>query len=169
VDAREEHVYQTLDQLGIGYVRYEHQPVHTADEALTHWAAIPAVGCKNLFLRNKKGNRHYLVVLEVSRQADLRRLAALVGDDRLSFGSADRLARQLGLSPGAVSPLGLVNNTDKTLQVIVDGSLREAAALIFHPNVNTASVTISGADLERFLAWSGNPVRWIAPAVFLRT
>jgi Ala-tRNA(Pro) deacylase len=90
-------------------------------------------------------------------------MAKLVGDDRLSFGSPDRLARELGLSPGAVSPLGLINNTDKTLQVVVDSSLRHAERLIFHPNVNTASITISGDDLERFLAWSGNPVRWLSP------
>lgn len=154
-------VYETLRALGIPYERYEHRPVFTAEEAAEHWAAIPATRVKNLFLRNKKGDRHYLVILEVTKQADLRRLVKIIGDDRLSFGSPERLRARLGLTPGSVSPFGLINDTSRSVIVIIDEDLRAAERLIFHPNINTASLTISGADFVRFLQATGNSVRWI--------
>lgn len=154
-------VYETLDALGIGYQRYEHPPVFTAEEAARHWAAIEGTQVKNLFLRNKKGDRHYLVILEITKRADLRHLVRLVSDDRLSFGSAERLMKELGLTPGSVSPFGLINDDDGSVRVLIDADLRGADRLIFHPNINTASVTISFADLERFLAWRGNAVRYV--------
>src|SRR3954470_19851617 len=154
-------VYDALDALGIRYERYEHPPVFTGEEAEEHWAPIPATRVKNLFLRNKKGDRHYLVILEITKQADLRQLVKIIGDDRLSFGSAERLLAQLGVTPGSVSPFGLIHEGSKAVQVIVDEELRGADRLIFHPNINTASVTIAGSDLERFLATRPNRVRWL--------
>ncbi|MDQ3213894.1 MAG: prolyl-tRNA synthetase associated domain-containing protein [Acidobacteriota bacterium] len=154
-------VYRALDALGIRYEVYEHPAVFTADDAAAHWTPIPATPVKNLFLRNKKGNRHYLVVLPIDKQADLSELVKVIGDDRLSFGSADRLMAQLGVTPGSVSPFGLLHEGSGALQVIVDEELRGAERLIFHPNVNTASVTVSVADLERFLGSRPNRVRWL--------
>jgi Ala-tRNA(Pro) deacylase len=156
-----EEVYRALDALGIRYEAYEHPPVFTAEDAAAHWAPIPAVAVKNLFLRNKKGDRHYLVILEIGKEADLRHLVKVIGDDRLSFGSPERLMAQLGVTPGSVSPFGLIHEGSGALQVIVDEALRGAERLIFHPNINTASVTISAADLERFLASRPNRVRWL--------
>ena len=154
-------VYDALDALGIQYEAYEHPAVFTSEEAVEHWAAIPATRVKNLFLRNKKGDRHYLVILGVEKQADLRALAKVIGDDRLSFGSSDRLMAHLGLTPGSVSPFGLIHEGSQEVRVIVDEDLRSAARLIFHPNINTASVSIGVADFERFLASRGNAVRWV--------
>jgi len=154
-------VYDALDALGIAYEAYEHPAVFTSEEAAEHWAAIPAARVKNLFLRNKKGDRHYLVILGVEKQADLRALAKVIGDDRLSFGSPDRLMAHLGLTPGSVSPFGLIHEGSQGVRVIVDRDLRSATRLIFHPNINTASVAIGVADFERFLTSRGNPVRWI--------
>src|SRR3954467_14332804 len=154
-------VYRTLDALGIHYERFEHPPVFTADDAAAHWAPIRATPVKNLFLRNKKGDRHYLVILEIAKEADLRQLVKIIGDDRLSFGSPDRLMAQLGVTPGSVSPFGLLHPESRSVQVIVDEDLRRAERLIFHPNDNTASLTITVADLERFLASRPNPVRWL--------
>lgn len=154
-------VFETLAALGISFERYEHPPVFTGEEAAVHWAVIPGTQVKNLFLRNKKGDRHYLAILGIHKQADLRRLVKIVGDDRFSFGSAERLQGCLGVSPGSVSPFGLINDEARRVIVIVDEDLRRAERLLFHPNINTATVTISGADLERFLAWRGNAVRWI--------
>jgi len=151
-----------LDRLGIAYTRYDHPPVFTVDEALLHWRDIDAAHCKNLFLRNKKGNRHYLVVAEHNRAVNLQRVAEMVGDDRLSFGSEDRLMRYLGLTPGSVSPLGLINDTAKQVRVVVDAGLREHARVGFHPNVNTATIVMATADLERFLDWSGQSVQWVS-------
>src|SRR3989337_2431637 len=137
-------IYAALSALGIGYQLFEHPPVHTADEAALHWAAIPGTAVKNLFLRNKKGDRHYLVILGIEKQADLRQLVKVIGDDRLSFGSPERLQKYLGVTPGSVSPLGLIHDTAHSVRVIVDSDLRSAERLIFHPNDNTASVTIGG-------------------------
>jgi len=156
-----EHVCRALDAMGISYERYTHPPVFTSDEAAEHWAGIPATRVKNLFLRNKKGNRHYLVILEIGKQADLRHLVKIIGDDRLSFGSPERLMSAMGLTPGSVSPFGLLNDPAHAVHVIVDEDLRRTERLIFHPNINTASLTITVADFERFLAARGNHVRWI--------
>jgi Ala-tRNA(Pro) deacylase len=154
-------VYRTLDALGIHYKTFHHPPVFTGDDAAEHWKGIPGTPVKNLFLRNKKGNRHYLVILAVDKQADLRQLVRIIGDDRLSFGSPDRLMANLGVKPGSVSPFGLIHDSDAVVRVIVDDDLRAADRLIFHPNDNTASVTISFSDFERFLASTKNHVRWV--------
>ena len=152
-------VYAALDALGVRYERYEHPAVFNAEDASKIWDPIPGTQCKNLFLRNKKGDRHYLVVLEISKRADLKDLVKVVGDDRLSFGSADRLMARLGLTPGSVSPFGLINDADGSVRVILDRDLRGRERLIFHPNINTASVVVSWADLEKFLATRSNTVR----------
>jgi Ala-tRNA(Pro) deacylase len=155
-------VYAALAALGIPFETFDHPPVFTGEDAATHWAGIQARGLKNLFLRNKKGNRHYLVILPIEKEADLRRLVRVIGDDRLSFGSPERLMEHLGLTPGSVSPFGLLNNPSHSVQVVVDAELRGAGLLIFHPNLNEHSVTISDADLVRFLQSTGHHVRWLA-------
>lgn len=154
-------VYAALDALGVRYERYEHPPVFTAEDAAQHWNAIAGTQCKNLFLRNKKGDRHYLAILEISRRADLKEIVKLVGDDRLSFGSPERLRRALGLTPGSVSPFGLLNDEDGSVRVLIDSALKGADRLIFHPNINTASVVMSWTDLERFLSTRRNRVTFI--------
>src|SRR5207237_9841370 len=106
--------------LGGDYERLEGRPVVTAGDAAAHWGCIRATPVKNLFLRNKKGDRHYLVVLDIAKEADLRQLVKVIGDDRLSFGSPERLLAQLGVTPGSVSPFGLIHEGSKGVQVIVD-------------------------------------------------
>ena len=155
-------VYAALDALGITYDRHEHPAVFNADDASRYWDPIGGTQCKNLFLRNKKGDRHYLVVLEISKRADLKDLVKVVGDDRLSFGSPERLMAELGLTPGSVSPFGLLNDPDGSVRVLIDQDLRGAERLIFHPNINTASVVVSWADLEKFLATRKNRVSVVA-------
>jgi len=83
-----------------------------------------------------------------------------VGDDRLSFASPERLARHLGLTPGAVSPFGLINDAQHEVRVVVDAGLKDAVRVGFHPNVNTATVVVAMADFERFLGSTGNPVQF---------
>jgi Ala-tRNA(Pro) deacylase len=155
-------VYAALDALAVAYERYEHPAVFNADDASRYWDPIAGTQCKNLFLRNKKGDRHYLVVLEISKRADLKDLVKVVGDDRLSFGSPERLMAELGLTPGSVSPFGLLNDADGSVRVLIDRDLRGADRLIFHPNINTASVVVSWADLEKFLATRSNRVSVVA-------
>ena len=154
-------VLEALNALGVAYERYDHPPVFNTEDVEKYWHDIPATGVKNLFLRNKKGNRHYLVIAPVEKRVDLQRLVKVLGDDRLSFGSAERLMEKLGLTPGSVSPFGLLNDAHGDVQVILDSELRTAEKLIFHPNINTSSVTISFADLEKFLASRRNRVRFL--------
>jgi Ala-tRNA(Pro) deacylase len=160
-DAAERAVYDALAGLGIPFEVHEHPPVFTVEEALGQWEGIDAAHCKNLFLRNRKGTRHYLVVAEHSRPVDLAALASMIAADRLSFGSPDRLARYLGLTPGSVSPFGILNDAAHEVRVVVDAALRQAARVGFHPNVNTATVVIAEPDFERFLEASGNPVQFV--------
>jgi Ala-tRNA(Pro) deacylase len=143
MDENEREVHRVLQELGIPFARHEG----------TH--------CKNLFLRNQKGNRHFLVILEHQRRLDIRRLGELLQEGKLSFASEERLAKYLGLASGAVSAFGLINDRGRDVQVILDESLKESGRINFHPNVNTATLTITLADFLRFLAWSGHPVRYV--------
>ncbi len=154
-------VYAKLAELGITYTRHEHPPVATVDEAEQHWAGIDATHCKNLFLRNQKGNRHYLVILLHSKKADLRVVADQIGDGKLSFASPDRLMTHLGLTPGSVSPFGLINDREHLVRVVLDRDLKAAARVSFHPNINTATLTIAVPDFARFLSACGNPVQYV--------
>jgi len=151
-----------LDALGIAYTRHDHPPVATVEEAVRHWADIPATHCKNLFLRNQKGDRHYLVIVEHAKRVDLRRLAEQIGDGKLSFASPERLKTYLGLTPGSVSPFGLINDSSRAVRVVIDGDLKAATRLSFHPNINTVTLTIAGADFTRFLEACGNIAQYVS-------
>jgi Ala-tRNA(Pro) deacylase len=158
---KEKQVYDVLNDLGSPYDRHGHPPVYTVEEAEKQWTDIIGAHCKNLFLRNKKGNRHYLVILEASKAADLKSLNKLLGEDRLSFASEQRLMKYLALETGAVSVFGLINDKENHVKVVIDEDLRNAEAVNFHPNVNTATVGISFPDFEKFLAYCGNAVRYL--------
>jgi Ala-tRNA(Pro) deacylase len=157
----EDPVYRVLDELRIPYTRHEHPPVFTVEEAQEHWASIAATHCKNLFLRNKKGVTHYLVIAESTKPVDIASLTAKLNEDRLSFASPERLATHLGLTPGSVSPFGLVHPGSRDVRVIVDADLRQSREVAFHPNINTATIVLAWSDLERFLAHCGNVVRYV--------
>jgi Ala-tRNA(Pro) deacylase len=158
VEDRERLVYEALGSLGISYIKHEHPAVATVEEALVHWKGIGGAHCKNLFVRNKPGKRHYLVVAEHLKPVDLKALAKRLEDSRLSFASDERMMRYLGLHPGEVSPFGLLADKDHEVIVILDSDLAAAGLVNFHPNVNTATLTIAYPDLRKFLAWRGNRV-----------
>jgi len=158
MSSEEAAVHEYLGSLGIPFERHEHPAVYTVEQALEHWAGIDAVHCKNLFLRNKKGDRHYLVVAAHTTAVDIAAIAGRIGEGRLSFASAERLAAHLGLTPGAVSPFGLINDAAGSVRVVLGKTLTTAARVGFHPNVNRATIVLSFADFERFLAARGNPV-----------
>ena len=161
VDELKQPVFRALEGLGIPYEVHDHPAVFTSEDADRYWRDIAGTPVKNLFLRNKKGDRHYLVILGIEKRADLRELVKAIGDDRFSFGSPERLMAKMGLTPGSVSPFGLLHPESRDIQVIIDEDLRGAEGLMFHPNINTATLTISFADLQKFLAWRGNQVRYI--------
>jgi len=154
-------VQERLAELGIAVERHEHPPVPTVEDAERYWSGIEATHCKNLFLRNQKGDRHYLVVLKHSKKADLRAVADQIGDGKLSFASPERLMKHLGLTPGSVSPFGLINDGQHAVRVVLDRDLKSAERLSFHPNINTVTLVVSAADFDRFLREAGNRVQYV--------
>lgn len=158
----EQDVRARLEALGIPFERYEHPPVATAEEAGRHWAGIVATHCKNLFLRNQKGTRHYLVILEHAKRANLRAVADQIGDGKLSFASPEPLMTHLGVTPGSVSPFGLINDRERHVRVAIDRDLKSAERISFHPNINTVTLTMAYADFQKFLDACGNAVQYVA-------
>jgi Ala-tRNA(Pro) deacylase len=150
-----------LTSLGIAYERFDHAPVATVEDGIREWAGIDAAHCKNLFLRNQKGDRHYLLIVVHTKRVDLRAAANQIGDGKLSFGSPERLMAKLGVTPGAVSPLGLINDSARHVRVFIDRDLKSAPRVSFHPNDNTVTIVVTFSDFERFLAACGNPVTYV--------
>ncbi|MDD4089707.1 MAG: prolyl-tRNA synthetase associated domain-containing protein [Tissierellia bacterium] len=161
MNADEQKLYNTLDKLEIKYTRYEHRPVYTVEEADNLDIEIPGQHCKNLFLRNKKGNIHYLVIAGSEKQIELKSLSKQIGSSGLSFASKERLEKYLGLKSGAVSPFGLINDIEKKVIVLIDRKLTDKSIVNFHPNVNTATLGVSYDDLERFIRWHENKFLYI--------
>lgn len=151
----EQKVYDLLRDLTIPFERFEHPPVYTVEEARSYWGDISGSHCKNLFLRNARGNRHFLVVLEESKRVDLKELSSRLETGKLSFASERRLREHLGLESGAVSPFGLINDQNGAVTLVLDGDLCREEYICFHPNVNTATIRISYADFERFTEHCG--------------
>jgi Ala-tRNA(Pro) deacylase len=151
-----------LRELDIEYTRHEHPPVATVEEANAHWSGIDATHCKNLFLRNQKGSRHYLVVLMASKRADLRAVAEQIGDGKLSFASPDRLMKYLSVTPGSVSPFALIHDREHAVHVALDRDFQTATRLAFHPNINTRTFTIAASDFKKFLDACGNTVQYVS-------
>ncbi len=149
-------LYELLNQLNIPFDYYEHPPIPTVEEAKKYWKDVEATHCKNLFFRNHKGNRHYLVVLEHRQQMDIRSIERLLKQGKLSFASNERLFKYLGVLPGSVTPLGLMNDTEKHVKLFLDENLKNSERISFHPCVNTASIVIAYTDFIRFLEnWDG--------------
>jgi Ala-tRNA(Pro) deacylase len=154
-------LYQILGELGIEFEYHEHPPAPTVEAALGYWKDLDSTHCKNLFFRNHKGNRHYLVILDHTYQLAIRDLEQLLRQGKLSLASDPRLEKWLGLTPGSVTPFGLINDTDNHVHLFIDANLKKASKLSFHPNINTATLVISFDDLIRFLDWSGNTYEFI--------
>lgn len=158
---KQEQVYRFLENLEIHYTAHQHPPVYTVEEAEKYWKEIEGAHTKNLFLRNNKGNRHFLVILEKSQAADLGLISEKLGAGKLSFASEKRLSKYLGLETGAVSPFGLINDDETQVEVVIDKNLKKTQQINFHPNHNAATLSITYQDFERFLEACGNDVHFI--------
>lgn len=171
-----------LERNGIWYEIHFHPPLFTIEQALEYWKDIDAVHCKNLFMRNHKGNRHYMVSFECHKDLDIHSLEHSLHQGKLSFASPERMDRCLGLRPGSVSPFGLINDiglTDNSgkakdgvkeselfenghrVKLYLDADLRNAERVSFHPCDNTASVVITHDGLMKFLELWGGEVEWL--------
>jgi Ala-tRNA(Pro) deacylase len=154
-------IYQFLDSHGISYQRYDHPPVFTVEDVKRLRQPIDGTQTKNLFLRDEKGRKHFLVVVGHDTQVDLRRLSAAINSSKLSFASPDRLRKHLGIDPGSVSLLALVNDTEHLVEVFLDRGIWNTAALCCHPLVNTATLVVSHEGMEKFLQATGHQYRVI--------
>jgi Ala-tRNA(Pro) deacylase len=146
---------------GIELQRFEHPPVMTVEESERLVPRLPGAKTKNLFLRDKKGARHFLVAVPHDIAVELNALGTQLGAGRLGLASAERLMKHLGITPGAVSLLALVNDTAHAVEFVIDRRLWDADAVHAHPLVNDATMVIPHAALERFLAATGHSVRII--------
>jgi Ala-tRNA(Pro) deacylase len=156
-----EKVLSILDKLGIAFSIYHHPPLPTIEAATEYWKDIDATHCKNLFFRNHKGNRHYLVILEHTRQLGIRDLEQRLKQGKISFASQKRMDQYLGLPAGSVSVFGLINDADNHIHIFLDENLKKTQKISFHPNDNTATVVISGESFLKFLEWTGNSYEFI--------
>jgi Ala-tRNA(Pro) deacylase len=148
--------YRFLADHDIEYERHDHPPVYTVAEAERLVPPLPGAKSKNLFLRDKKGKRHFLLVVPAQKSVDIKALPESIGSSRLNFGSPDRLKKYLGVEPGAVTLLAIFNDPDHVVEVLIDEALWKAEAFNFHPLVNTSTLVISHKNLERFIAATGH-------------
>ncbi len=152
---------EQLNSLNIPYSIKEHPPVSTVDEAREHWKDVPGTHCKNLFLRDKRGKQHYLVVLEKDAPFSFQQLNDFLGNEKVSFASERRLMKYLQLTPGSVTPFGVISDTENHVIVLLDQALKNSELINFHPNENTATLTLSFTDFEQFMKRCGNSFQYI--------
>ena len=143
--------YDLLDRLGVPYERVDHAPAMTMEVCQEIDRVLNAVICKNLFLRDAKGKRHFLITCDENAKVDLKSLGRQLGAGNLSFASEERLEKYLGLKQGSVSPFGLMNDTDHAVEFFIDKNLSKCKSLGIHPLENTATVFLSFKDLDKFL------------------
>lgn len=152
---------ETLTTLGVPFTRVEHAAFHTCEEAYAGMPRDASVQTKNIFLRDKKGRRHVLLVTSCDRTVDIKAFESLSGVDRLSFASPERMMKYLGVEPGSVTVLGLITDTDHAVELFVDREVWEAPLWRCHPLVNTATLIIPRAGIETFLAHTGHDARLV--------
>lgn len=168
---RQEIVLEYLRSHNIPFECYNHPEGKTIEEAKRWWREDGSVHCKNLFFRNHKGNKHYLVCFDCDHDLAIHDLearlkASLVSQGlpscgKLSFASPERMLKYLGLEPGSVSPFGLINDQEHHVHLFLDENLRQATSLSFHPNVCRGTVVISNDAFARYLEVVGNTYEYI--------
>lgn len=149
-------VYNVLEKLNIEFDYIEHEPAFTIEEVLRYLPENSGSACKNIFFRNHKGNRHYLVILTAEQAINIHDLEKRLRQGKLTFASEKRLLNYLGVKPGSVSIFGLIHDLDHHVHVFIDELLLNAEKVCFHPNDNSATLVISTQDFIRFIETMGN-------------
>ena len=153
----EAELYRLLLSTAVDYERVEHPPVFTYEEAEALVPPLPGVHTKNLFLRDGKGRRHFLIVVGSHARVDLRALARELGVGKLGMTSPERLQRFLGVAPGAVTLLGVVNAEPGAVEIIIDQAVWDMGEpLHCHPLINTATLSVPVAGLQRLFDTLGH-------------
>lgn len=148
----EQMIYQLLEKLEIAYERLDHEPISSVLEAAEKGLVLPGQQVKNLVLKNKKGRQFYLLILRDEKTADIKHLAEVLGEKRLSFAHDADLQELLQVEAGAVTPFGLLFDKNQKVQVIIDDEVDPSLTVGFHPFVNTTTLNIDYSDFLRFLA-----------------
>jgi len=146
---------QWLADHNINYVLHTHPAVFTVPEAKEHCYHIPGTHCKNLFLRNKKSGQLYLITIPHDKRLDLNQFRRSIGASKVRFAEPEILSEALGITPGAVSPIGLVNDTDNRVIFIIDKLIWNAKEVCCHPNINTETLQIPGPDFRKLIKATG--------------
>jgi Ala-tRNA(Pro) deacylase len=145
-----------LDANGFVYRRIEHPAVFTCAEAELHRPTLPAVSTKNLFLCDKKARRFFLVVTACEKTVKLDELSSQLGVAHLRFGSEENLMRLLGVTRGAVTMMGLANDTEHRVELWIDAEIWRGDHFLSHPLANTATLVLAKSELERFFVLTGH-------------
>lgn len=151
-------VYEFLQAQGVTYEVTEHKAVYNMDELAEVELPYPEADAKNLFVRDDKKSSYYLITVRGGKRVDLQEFRKVYGTRRLSFASAEDLERLLGLFPGSVTPLGLLNNAEKNVKLFFDSDFADDDLIGVHPNENTATVWLKAGDLVRLIREHGNEV-----------
>ncbi len=154
-------VYDKLNELGITYEVVDHPCANTIEEIDKLGIFKDGVGCKNLFLRDGSGKRHFLVVAAEHKEVDLKSIREQIGCSRLSFGSEERLKNCPGLTKGSVSPFGVLNDSECKTELVFDRELIGVKKAGFHPNLNNATVWLSFEDLIKVISDNGNTIHYV--------
>ncbi|HET9452945.1 MAG TPA: prolyl-tRNA synthetase associated domain-containing protein [Gemmatimonadaceae bacterium] len=155
-------IYSYLSERDIPYVRHDHPPVFTCEEEREHVPESGAARTKNLFLRDRRGKRHLLLVTSCAKTVSIATFADVAGADRLSFASPERLKERLGVEPGSVTMLGLITDTSHAVELFIDTDVWSAPAVHAHPLRNDATLVLSHDALVRFLAATGHSPRIVS-------
>ena len=144
---QEARVYQLLDKLGVRYERIDHEAAMTMEACAEIDMALHATICKNLFLCNRQQTEFYLLMMPGSKPFKTKELSAQIGSSRLSFAPAEAMQRLLGVTPGSVSVLGLMNDSEKQVVLLVDEDVLKGEYIGCHPCMNTTSLRLRTEDL----------------------
>ncbi len=154
-----EALFAFFAQQGIGYERIDHPAVFTADESDRLVPKARGARAKNLLLEDRKDGGLFMLSVPFGKRTDLAALAKLLGSAKLRFAAAQTMQAALGVTPGAVSMLALVNDRAQAVTLVLDQALADAEAVQCHPLINTATLVIDRADLQRFLGAIGHAPR----------
>lgn len=149
--------YRLLSELGVEYVRVDHDPAATIADCEKIDRALGTKMCKNLFLCNSQKTKFYLLLMPGEKSFKTKELSAYLGIARLSFASEDAMISMLGVHPGSVTVLGLAHDTKKQVTLLIDEGILREEYLGCHPCINTSSLKIKMSDiLEKFLPYTGH-------------
>ena len=157
----EDELYQFLNKHQIAYQRYEHPAVYTVEQANQYLLDAPGARTKNLFISDEKKKDFYILWVPSDKQVHFSQLGKELHLGKARFGSPEKLKEYLGLEPGSVSVLALVNDPEKQVGILVDKELWEADSFQCHPLVNTATIVISRENILRFFSLTGHTCRLV--------